>query len=675
MTSLEELTATLCRAVVECPALRVPGPALGYRNKITYSLRPSFSVSDLADGRINEACSTVYEFSTKESLFFDVWCEVCAKRTRRDELLIKTSFRCDEKIFTQWKNEESAAFVRYVQKQLPSCTALIAHTSNSSSTAKPGKHDQYVTLIGSGCVVEYTPNGFGFSLSADSFCEVNHTMEDAMFSAALRMLQLGEHASEGKKRRAFMTGRDINSVYRTFAGYYAEPVVAVTSCPRVHMDTIINGIPCDLCSKDCIGPDHIVPKVGGRVLEEDDTSDGRFDMLVTAGRHGLHRNTVDAINSVVQHVASVLYVSCNVESMTRDVHLFKSRFFIRDAAVFDFFPGTSYVMTMLVLEPFAVLPRKLLVLPVGPPLVGKSSSCRYLRDMALASEKLDGDKVKAHQQHLRQQRGIVSVIRDMPRIQRQLQVDIFERDCVFHMHKEKGCSLRKAKEGTHSDLLAALGDAAGHDDDRPASAATLCIDSTNGSADARTLYIEEWRKHHTPFKVRTSDGRSTESSFYSPLIEYIVINMKVSNMNVDASTSAFLGKDAEDDSIASVLCQRAVGRRDHPAFPREKELQRKKITDIMRALERDHEGPFSSLEQPSSTGHTGLTTVLENGASESETSLAFAWQVFCCLFCSSLLARKLLSSLIADSDPGRSSCQRDVRVKRSRSSDNQSSDR
>jgi hypothetical protein len=356
---------------------------------------------------------------------------------------------------------------------------------------------------------------------------------------------------------------------------------------------------------------------------------------------------VEALNAVAVNVASVMYVSCNVESMTRDVHLFKCNYFIRDAVVFDFFPGTAYVMSMLVLEPFAASPRRMLVLPVGPPLIGKSSSARHLRDLAEASSSSASmpPSVKCQQHALRQRCGVVSVVREMPRIENQLQVVLFERDDVFHRFKAAGYSLREAKERTHAALVAALrGSPADGDtsskEGAPFFSSVLCLDSTNGSAEARALYADTWLQQVRP--------RGDEQE--APLVQVLVVWMKL-----PAEVTA-----GDPQGALEALCQRASRRSGHPAFPIGAEQQRKKITDVMNSIEEVRGGNGRDDERI-------CVTALENGTTELETSGAFASRVFFCLFCSASLAKRLLQRSKSSHFIGNEGV--DDRSKRSRSPD------
>ena len=648
MPCLEDMTASLCRDIVQCDRHRTDGPTRGYRNKITYSLQPSLVTCDLAEPAVNAACQQIASFRTDRSAFPEIWCEVCAKRTRKGDFMIKVSFVSTDDVFSDWLRQEGRGpFCDFVREKIPPCVALVAHAASSSASvaAKPSKKDQYVSLLGDGSVEEYTPNGYGFLLSADSFCEVNHTMEDAMFVAAVRMLKLDDRSllslpREGVasnrselqvQRGAFMTGRDVNCVHKSFARYYAGPVMAVTTCPRVQEDTKLNGINCELSTKDRIGPDHVIPKILLNPRSAPREREGsqelpspnpllHFDFFVTAGRHGLHRQTVESLNESSKFISSLLYVSCNVESMTRDIHLLKCCFSIRDAATFDFFPGTDYVMTMLVLTPLKA-PRSLLVLPVGPPAIGKSSSCRYFQSAAMASDRQCCDKVKAAQHKLRTQRGYASsVVRDMPRIPGQISVSIFERDAAFHRHKEEGCSLRMAKEKTHCDLHEAVSHTpesmeAGEEPLKSVhkTAKVLFLDSTNGSAEARELYGQWWPR----------DG--------SDLVQVLVLHMELPDESCLSGPS----------SVADALCHRASQRLGHPAFPEAADAQRRKVQDVLDAL--------GTLAPAGSSGHDSNSAfphssnfVLKNGETVEETAKQFGLHVFYALYCEPELVFRLL---------------------------------
>lgn len=709
----EEVLIALCRSVTTNEGIRVEGRQEGYRCKATYSLRPALVVSPLSMPHVNAVAAAVDQFCTAISrvplIVDDFFCEVCVKVSRRGEYMVKLTLlnrwldgsaasesapaaatasaavACSalsvpaadggmRTLFDVWRRSaEPLALERHLRTKFPGLIAVVAHvrqpavdaTGDAASAprparpalhSKPDKFSAYVPLNADGAasMVEYTPNGRPFRLSADSFCEVNHDMEGAIFHAIVEFLRLdgdvaatnasqdvprrstGDATVAAKempattetgsaaglpapcRRRAFICGRDVNSVVRTFEDFYRATTVA-TSCPCVFADANTNGIAqCQLRAKDQLaellhGFANAAPSAARDVAPEE------AHVLITAGRHGLHPHTTVALAQLAQlaaaaRVTDLIYVSCNVESLTRDVHVLKEAMFIAHARTFDFFPGTDYVMTVLHLRPLCAVPRcGLLVLPVGVPGTGKSTSGRALAAFFAtvhcggACETTYGSSAKqlkgpAAKRARREGRGALSCV--VPRSFLAVSHPPFdyrhvERDQVFHdAHASAG--LKAAKQQTHEALLAALGSWAdtrtppcgtersvtgspqvsrsavpqrGVDDNAvlleqaSVSRRVLYLDSTNGSREARQLYCATW-----------GSGEDAAKGGCAP-----------------ASCLALFFQPPSAATVEAELLARVQRRGPHPSFPATADEQLRKLRVIADAVKGGSGAPSHAM--------------------------------------------------------------------------------
>lgn len=618
MSCLEELVGAVCRTINASQSLRVKGPSVGYRNKITYSLFPALVLSPLGMNQVNDLASAIDSFRRQPDLPAtpmlpkSFWFEVCVKITRRSEYMVKVAFLSESVAehcpsdFDRWVDSgEKDLFVQFLQEKEPLVKCIVAHVANEPfrsredvaeedddagvsgcgisdvrtvSAGKPRKVDRYVPLTADAVdhVVEYTPNGVPFALSADSFCEVNHMMEDAIFDASVEFLRLAPpfcttEELRNKRLRAWMTGRDVNSVVSTFQGYYSEGVVCVSTCPRVLADTAKNNIDCVPSTKDNVWQ-HLA-------LIADKKEKGVTDqhVLITAGRHGLHPNTVKELVRYGRGgiVDEVLYVSCNVESMIRDVYIFKEGFFIANCRTFDFFPGTKYVMTVMHLRAIPLPQQKrLLVLPIGPPGVGKSSAAAFalkaLQSGATPTT-VKAARKKYHEMRKRARDGVVSIARTLDvDLAANVAVVHVERDRLFRECRDSGLSLKETRAFLHRTLLEACRQLPGESTTDPSSAtlpfAVTILDSTNGSAEARELYSDHSRS-------RERGGGCDALSL---------------TLEVTFAIAA-----ANHDEILEELLRRCKARAGHPGFPESDVAQREKIATIMSALEHEAQEPRS----------------------------------------------------------------------------------
>jgi hypothetical protein len=675
--------------------------------------------STLALPRVNEVALAVDCFRRRADLPLTpflprtFWNEVCVKQTRRGDLMVKLVFvngiitrdtaaaalQSDPSIldgvgsttvFEAWmKSAEPRRLVKvlweafgrdavpcvvaHVVADVPSSSAMQATPDEQEYTvcanqpscglSKPGKHDGYIPLtVGDDgvCtleyVTEYTPNGFPFVLSPDSFCEVNHEMEDAIFRASVEFLGLTEEeesASGDVNRReyrtAFMTGRDINSVYRTFEPYYAQrAITAVSTCPRVLADTVRNNIPCAHSSKEDVWR-HLEGSCTRRLAATTGSTPQHHDVLITAGRHGLHPNSVKEMVRIVRELGGiddVLYVSCNVESMVRDVFLFKEAFYVAHCRTFDFFPQTNYVMSVLHFKaiPRQDVPRGLLVLPIGSPGAGKTTTGIALMDAVACSVETSTRK-KAHAHHkdaaLRRSKGVMSTARVLDvSLPSCVQGTMVQRDACFAALRNQGVALSKTRTAVHEMILSAckLPVEATVVDAQPVGANenvarasppsvfhVVYVDSTNASAEARQLYSNTF----------CAGGR--KGRWVLELLFRVSESIDPQELNV-TNEDAWTPEERE-------LLRRCIARTGHPAFPMEEASMHEKIATIARCV-KDAFGSSAPTESPNGFGYRYVvTTAAQSDASAVTTHLVVSVLCGLFLFCAPEVARLLSDSI------------------------------
>jgi hypothetical protein len=416
----------------------------------------------------------------------------------------------------------------------------------SDAPRKPTKDDPYVALFGELWVTEQTPNGHSFRLSPNVFSEVNREMEDAMFLSAVRMLGL---RIKDDPRKAFVAGRDCNSVVSTFAEFYDE-ISAASSCPLVVRDAELNRIRCRYVRKNELGKiirEYFVPTVEDSTRRICD-----HHVLITAGRHGLHPSTSKELVALAaeKHLHEVLYVSCNVVSMIRDLYILHQQFVIQDAATFDFFPGTKYTMTMLHLHRprSGSIIRRLLVLPSGAPGAGKTSCGEFIEKSFQTSLSTRLTRCKSH----RKNESLVSIPRQLdPFVLPNITVSVFHRDKVFAEAKCDGCSFKQTTAATHARFQECL-----REFPAPSHAYQIVyIDATNTSPEAQKCY------------VRTFCEVAPSLSNVALVLPFV-----------------FVGPDGSrlpDDRFVEESERRVQQRTSHPTFPTAISDQRNKIRGIL----------------------------------------------------------------------------------------------
>lgn len=609
--AIPQIIKSMVDALVADPARRVSGPTSKYRCKATYSLYPHLQVSPIVSDTVNSLCESVETFKRDHSVFFhrhpQFFFEVMGKENRVGDLIVKlvlinewlprekgerpkscfcnspsakktkveslTEEQLEEQpksIWEEWiSSEEPEKLLNFLLQRHPSLVAVVAHVDiiPAQGRRKPTKSSNYVSLTHdkSSKIREVTTNGKVYSLSVDSFCEVNQYMESKIFEYICSILDLNCAPEMDVKRALFLSGRDILAMFKSLESFY-DTTECVTTCPSVFRDAEENGMSfctelaeknnvCTFLRSFCESNSHKIKHA-----------------ILTSGRHGLHPSTsVELVNLAEEGaLTDLIYISCNIDSLARDFHIFKEGFRMHSAQVFDFFPETLYVMTVVHWKPYALeaLKGSLLTLPIGPPGSGKSTIGKKILEV-----------LQVENPHIKVNKGIrstsnvlvlneriasdTSVPRSFLNVETTFKISVIERDVLFKSFKEQGCSLHVSKTKTHESLLDAL--AQGGSD-----RSILYLDSTNGSEDARKLYKGKWIEPSVP----------SPCSLFGP---HSLINN--SDPEIPGCLELlFVCKDVE------TLLKRVQGRGYHPSFPDELEKQEKKICNIIAALQVNGDG-------------------------------------------------------------------------------------
>lgn len=317
-----------------------------------------------------------------------------------------------------------------------------------------------------------------------------------------------------------------------------DRVIAIQHCPLVHKDAVQNFARHSDKVQSTVLHMPKAEMVQGfqrelACIEQQLRSDKTERMVVvgvmTGGRKGLDPNYI----SYLVHnpsVVGIVYNSCATKSLIRDMKGFlDGGFAVDDFRSYDFLPGTGYTASLTKL----VRRRRTLILPVGPAGIGKSW---------LASELLS--QCPGGSMHW------------------------WHRDDVFAEMRNKGIGLGKSKQLVHQSILECLrslrnNKSNGLDDGAIISTSAsfnisvVFVDSTNGSTDARKLYIQE----------------------AEPDLTILVVYQLFDSVH-----------ELNDEAVIDFLMERTKNRlgdniAQHPSFPKSVLEQREKHSKILRGIE------------------------------------------------------------------------------------------
>ncbi|CAE8604968.1 unnamed protein product [Polarella glacialis] len=464
------------------PELHTATGSSGYRNKASYSLGPQFAgVQETCAPEVNQLALRLQELAQESSdpAFF---VEAALKLTRRGTLGVKLVLRGQEAA-ASWlglglpqqvadgfctEDSPAASWHKQLKTSVPEVCSVTYQVAPAGSDEKPPKspwHPRYPMpspLFGEPFVIEETPavrgeKGLAFRLSPDAFSEVNSPAEDAMTDVVVdwvKMLQqqgcLGETLCMFGRNSGF-----IGLALQQHCGF--KRVYAYTHCPVTLAD-----LDASVAMNGATAAGWVVGRSEkydfGGVLSRIPKGQGPLFVHVTNSRHGLADGVIPALKAR-SDVIAVAYNSCShlpLPGEWQELCSGPGAFELRAFRSFDLLAGTEFLSSYFLL----VRRPPVLVLPVGPPGVGKSWLARQLAATLTCA--------------------------------------VFERDKAFFEERlrRSDVGLAEAKRRTHERLLAALRGAGASSTElgSPESLPTaVLLDSTNGSQAAREAYCTAFK--------------------------------------------------------------------------------------------------------------------------------------------------------------------------------------
>ena len=496
--------------LLQSDRLHIPSPlSTHYRNKMTYSIPmiPT-NAAPLAQENVQDVCRWVDAFEKNSEESSMGIAEVMVKATRSGDLMVRLtlaagSTKTDAPSDDGAENDEQHCPSNLLQlrdRLLMAFPKVVCLSFNRQPTPgkRPTKTEPLMFLTPKHHVWDVTPDhAYRYRLSPDTFAEVNPTVEAQQYAQTQEWLAL-ERRQTAHPSTLLVSGRDI-SVFALGYGASFDHVVAIQHCPLVHADAMYN-----LSDRDKYTVLHCPNKsdMGRMLLQQENQQQTIAGAVLTGGRKGLDPKYIECLVST-RSLSFIIYNSCSTKSLVRDMRAFLGTFRIQGFQSYDFFPGTAYSASLTYLV--RCRHSTALVLPIGPAGVGKSTLARQLERICAGG------------------------------------VRVWGRDEVFARLRKSLPSLASTKRQVHKELLEFL---TARNDIR---SSIRVLDSTNGSRDARALYVQ------------TAQPETV-----------VCVNWNTSNVDwLLTRTAHRLGDNVEQ----------------HPSFPTTVEEQRLKHQAIMKGIE------------------------------------------------------------------------------------------
>lgn len=413
-----------------------------------------------------------------------------------------------------WNKTMQQLFVSNLLEKFPSITCICYNETFNRS--RPTKDAPLHLIHGTEMyVLEQTPTGLSYQISPDAFCEINHEVEDLQYKQTVDWINKDEY----QNAILICSGRDINSYGLGFGSILNEKgdklfseVVAVQHCPLVAIDAIANYKRHENEIKATVMHLSKDEMARGVALALDAALERNNHppvvVVTTGGRKGLDHSYLNFLKDH-KSVKCIIYNSCSTKSLEVDIEGFMSGpegYYIEDFRSYDFFAGTKYTasVTHMLRRP------RTLVIPVGPAGVGKSTLAKVLMERCPTKACL-----------------------------------WWHRDLEFAKLRNENVSLTKSKSLIHSKMISFL---------KSECKSVRFLDSTNGNAGARALYVQEARPD---------------------LLIFVVLSPSARNRHIEDITEVLLERTRNRLGESST----------HPSFPTTVEEQRRKHEAILKGIE------------------------------------------------------------------------------------------
>ena len=247
-------------------------------------------------------------------------------------ILIRTSYHFNDIMVTlvtskdEFKGKNN--FVKELIKKCPNITSVIQNINTRDTNVILGEKER--TLFGPS-VIKDSILGVNFLISSKSFFQVNPIQVEKLYEIAINFAELD------KKENIFDAYCGIGTI-SLCASKYVNKVTGVEIVKEAIIDAKKNAKINNINNAEFLLGD------AGEILEKLVTQNEQFStVFVDPPRKGLDERFVNTLLKLAPK--KIVYVSCDPETLARDIKLLSSRYEIKGIQPVDMFPMTFHVET------------------------------------------------------------------------------------------------------------------------------------------------------------------------------------------------------------------------------------------------------------------------------------------------------------------------------------------
>lgn len=229
------------------------------------------------------------------------------------------------------KLPHSEKIVSRIVEKYPNVKTIIQNINNKDTNVILGDEDKL--LFGKETLVENIM-GLDFILSYRSFFQTNHTQTEKLYSQVL------EYANP-KKDEVIVDG---------YCGVGTISLMLAKHAKHVYGIEIVEDAINDAKENTKLNKIDNATFILGKTEEEiKKFTDQKIDTIVVdPPRKGCDQALLDSIMEM--EIEKIVYVSCNIATLARDLSILEAKYEINDITVFDMFPQSAHVEVCVLLE-------------------------------------------------------------------------------------------------------------------------------------------------------------------------------------------------------------------------------------------------------------------------------------------------------------------------------------
>ena len=231
-------------------------------------------------------------------------------------------------------------FIRELKRLHPEITTIVLNVNNKKTSMVLGEKN--ITAFGRG-YIEDVLCGLRFRISPSSFYQINPEQTEVLYQIAV------DFAGLTGKERVLDAYCGIGTIGMTAAGN-AKEVIGIELNRDAVRDAVANA------SLNGIRNIRFVNEDAGKFMIQMAARREKADVvLMDPPRSGSTKEFIDSVK--VLNPKRVVYVSCNPETLARDLKQFiKNGYFVKKIQPVDMFPFTGHVETVVLMSKGAVRP-------------------------------------------------------------------------------------------------------------------------------------------------------------------------------------------------------------------------------------------------------------------------------------------------------------------------------